>query len=269
VNLAVSNIAWTAAEDDAIAQLLAELGVKGLEIAPTRVWPAPLEATAAQIDEFRERWAAHGIGIVAMQALLFGRPDLVIFGSEDQRAATLKYLQRVMAMAARLGAKALVFGSPKNRQRGGMPIPEAEEIAAKFFAAAGAAAEAEGVTLCIEPNAEEYGCDFLVTTQEAVEFLERVPSKGIGLHLDAAMLKLNGEEPAGALRMAAPRLKYFHVSEPSLAVIGTAGVDHASTGRAVKASGYAGWKSIEMRAGEAGTNVANVRAAVEVARRHY
>jgi D-psicose/D-tagatose/L-ribulose 3-epimerase len=269
VNLAVSNIAWTAAEDEEIAELLAQLGVTGIEIAPTRVWPAPLDVTSAQIDDFRERWAAHGIEIVAMQALLFGRPDLVMFNSEGQRAATLEYLRWIMAMAARLGAKPLVFGSPKNRQRGNMPMSEAEEIAAKFFAEAGAAAEEEGVLLCIEPNAKEYGCDFLVTTQETLEFLKRVPSEGIGLHLDAAMLKLNGEEPASALRLGAARLKHFHVSEPSLAPVGAAGVDHAATGRAVKAIGYAGWRSIEMRAGEAGTNAANVRAAIEVARRHY
>jgi len=43
MNLSVSNIAWSAEEDESVYSLLRELGVSRLEIAPTRLWSSPAE----------------------------------------------------------------------------------------------------------------------------------------------------------------------------------------------------------------------------------
>ena len=53
-----------------------------------------------------------GVSVVALQALLFGRPDLVLFESPERRSATLDYLEGVLRLASWLGAGPLVFGSP-------------------------------------------------------------------------------------------------------------------------------------------------------------
>jgi len=39
MKLAVSNIAWPREQDAAVADLLREHGVRGIEVAPTKVWP--------------------------------------------------------------------------------------------------------------------------------------------------------------------------------------------------------------------------------------
>jgi D-psicose/D-tagatose/L-ribulose 3-epimerase len=52
--------------------------------------------------------------VFAAQALLFGRRDLTLFDDADTRQRTLDYLCIMVRVCARLGARALVFGSPKN-----------------------------------------------------------------------------------------------------------------------------------------------------------
>jgi sugar phosphate isomerase/epimerase len=269
VRLAISNIAWPAAADATIADVLRELGVSAIEVAPTMVWPHPLEAGEADAKRYREWWERRGIRIVAMQALLFGRPDLLVFADPEQHEQTLEYLRGIFRLAAWLGAGPLVFGSPKNRRAAHVPPSARLGLAAEFFRAAGDAAAAEGVVLCIEPNPREYDCDFVNTVAEARELVTAVASPGFALNLDAAAMTLAGDAPA-EVTLAAPR--HFHISEPWLAPIGTGGVDHDAFARALRVATYTGWTSIEMRATAEGGDPAaaeHVRRAVLLARERY
>ena len=116
MNLAISAIAWEPSEDDAAASILREHGFTGVELAPTKIFPRPHCAADAEIAACQEAWSRRGLRIVAMQALLFGRPELTVFG--EARKQTLEYLCGVARLGGRLGAGALVFGSPRNRARG-------------------------------------------------------------------------------------------------------------------------------------------------------
>src|SRR3990172_927424 len=115
MRLAASNIAWPEHDDAAMARLLPSLGYEGLEIAPTRVWPVPLATTGAERVTFRRFWESRGLRVVAMQALVFGRPDLRLFGPPDSREELARHLVGMIGLAADLGAHVLVFGSPRNR----------------------------------------------------------------------------------------------------------------------------------------------------------
>src|SRR5947209_7235161 len=79
LRLAASNIAWEPRDDDAVGELLRERDVTGVEIAPTKRWEKPLEVSKSELHAYRREWEARGFEIVALQALLFGRPDLQLF----------------------------------------------------------------------------------------------------------------------------------------------------------------------------------------------
>lgn len=247
MKLAISNIAWEPLHDQAVAHEMRNLGVSGLEVAPTRVWDRPLEATEADARAYREQWAGRGIEIVAMQALLYGRPDLLVFGDAADRRATLDYLAGIIQLAGWLGARSLVFGSPKNRSVGPMPADQAWDSAIQFFREAGETAEAVGVRLCIEPNPTEYSCDFVTRPAEAIALVREVGSPGFGLHLDSGAMTLSGDEPATVLAELAGSMSHFHISEPFLAPVGEGAVDHYAFAAALAAADYDGWRSIEMR----------------------
>jgi sugar phosphate isomerase/epimerase len=248
VKLAASNIAWPRDQDEAVAALLRRLGFEAVELAPTAIWPAPTEVSPSAAAEVRALWASHGLRISSLQALLFGHPELLIFGDDAAREATRRYLEKIIQLGGALGAEALVFGSPKNRARMGRSPEEAEEIAVRFFRELGRVAADAGTCLCLEPNPEIYGCDFITRVGEGLALVRRVDSPGFRLHLDSGGMTLAGEQVGPPLLEAMAAARHFHVSEPHLVPIGQGGADHAAMAGALRAAGYAHWCSVEMRA---------------------
>jgi sugar phosphate isomerase/epimerase len=74
-----------------------------------------------------------------------------------------------------------------------------------------------------------------------------VSAPGLGLHLDTGAMALAGEDPAEALPAARSLLDHVHVSEPNLAPIAPARIDHGRIGRTLRHMNYDGWIAIEMR----------------------
>lgn len=268
MRLAISNIAWQPHEDVAVRALMQSLGVQGLEVAPTKVWAEPLAASPHEIRAYRRFWASRGIEIVALQALLFGRSDLTLFGPSSVRAQTLEYLTGMVRLCAQLGAKVLVFGSPKNRLRQGLDDKTIDRQAVSFFRALADVAERHGVMFCIEPNPATYGCDFVTTAEEGIALVSAVDHPAFALHLDSGGMTLSGES-ATTIQTALPVLRHFHVSEPDLEALGARGVDHLGFGHALKTSGFQGWKSIEMRAASLKSCVQSIGSALEFALTRY
>ncbi|EPX60392.1 sugar or sugar nucleotide oxidoreductase [Cystobacter fuscus DSM 2262] len=269
MKLAASNIAWAREQNEDVARMLRELGFQGVELAPTAIWSEPLKATPEEIRVCREWWESRGLPIVAMQALLFGRADLTIFDDAATRAATREYLSGIIRLGGQLGAKALVFGSPKNRKVGARPRAEAEEIACEFFHALGEVALQHGTTLCVEPNPTVYACDFVTTSREGLELVRKVGSAGFCLHLDAGGITLSQESFDDRLLEALRSARHFHASESQLAPLGSGTVDHPRFVAALREVHYGHWVSVEMRSLAEDAGQHKLRAALTAARDVY
>ena len=77
-------------------------------------------------------------------------------------------------------------------------------------------------------------------------------------------MALASDDIASSIKNASEYLKHFHVSAPMLeAVNATTNIDHTTAAAALQEINYDGFVSIEMRAGEIGTNVDRVKAAIE------
>lgn len=269
MKIAISNIAWQIEEEEAISQILKDFGIKGVEIAPTKVWKNPLSATSDEIRSYKQFWNDRGIDIVAMQALLFGRPDLTIFESAEVRKKSFDYLSGMIRLGVQLGVNTLVFGSPKNRRIGDMKLEEAMEIAQSFFYELGEVAHQNGVIFCLEPNPAIYNCDFITDSQQGLDLVNRTNSQGFRLHLDAAGMTLSEEPIELSLSQSFSYLCHFHISEPYLGIVGDNVVDHKIFGQTLEQLNYSGWMSIEMKAQNAENNTPYVRQALETAIEYY
>ena len=170
---------------------------------------------------FVARWEDRGLPIVSLQSLLFGRPDLQLFAGDRERQALLDHLRRVADFAAAVGARALVFGSPKNRVRGQRSIEDAMHIARDAFRILAPHARDRGVVFCIEANPPPYGCDFITKTSEAVELCRLADDSSIRVNADLGGMILADEDPADAIARAAPFVGHVHASEPHLAQLST------------------------------------------------
>lgn len=242
----ISNIAWPREALDEGLDLARTLGLSSVEIAPFNVFGRwdDIEDDASRLRDAIEQ---RGLTCDALQGIVFNAPGVELFASDDSRARLASHLGGIAKLAGILGARACVYGAPKQRDPGDLPLDEAEAVAVRFFRSIGPVFAAEGTALAFEANARQYACRFATTIAEAVRLVEAIDVPGIGLQIDTGTLFLEDEDP-NVLLTAAPLAVHAHVSEPELQPTGTSGVDHAPIAEALKRSGYAGSLSIEMRA---------------------
>ncbi|MDB6119300.1 MAG: sugar or sugar nucleotide oxidoreductase [Verrucomicrobiaceae bacterium] len=246
MNYAVSNIAWPVAEDPEAYEMLSEEGVRHLEIAPPRFWPDLAQVTESEARQRARDVEKNGLLVCSFQSLLFGRPDLQVFG-EDGGKECRDYLCAICKLAGWMGAGAMVFGSPKNRLRGTLSLDEATRRAADFFRFVGDAAVANGTVLCLEPNPADYGGDFLLTTQQVAQLVYLVDSPGIRVNLDMGEAIMNEADVARTISDYLPLAGHFHASEAMLAPFNAKTPAHRLAAEALKAADYDGIVSLEMK----------------------
>lgn len=269
MRLAISNIAWDTAEDTVIAALLERFAVDAIDVAPGKYFPDPAVAADEDIARVKDWWAKHGIEITGMQALLFGTTGLNVFGPAQVQEAMLKHLDAVCLIGYGLGAKHLVFGSPKNRDRTGLSDQEALDAAVPFFRRLGDIAQGHGVVVCLEPNPSCYGANFMTTSTETAWVVEQVAHANIRMQFDTGALAINGEGPAAVLQSFAPLIGHIHASEPNLVPLGDGETDHAKVAAALASHLPSHVVSIEMLATKNEPHEVSIERALHLASGYY
>ena len=245
LKLAVSNIAWDEGSVDAIERL-AEAGVNGVEVAPGKIadWDS---LDFAAIRDFRRRCSDVGLVIPSFQAVLFGKPELRLLGTEQEFMGMVEHLRFVAALAAEAGANILVFGAPRNRARNGRDYDEAMALAEDRLGVLAEAVWQHGVAIGLEAVPSVYGCDFIESYREALRLVEAVDSPGLRFHLDGGCTVLNGDDVASAVREGGGRIAHVHISQPDLAGFEQPHPYHEKFSAALGEIRYGGWCCIEMR----------------------
>ena len=244
MQLSISNIAWERDEEPQIAELLRRLGVTAVDVAPGKYFPDVAVALDADIRKVRNWWEERDISIYGMQSLLFGTKGLNVFGDTDSQERLLQHLAHVCRVAGGLGAKRLVFGSPKNRDRSGLGDKEADAIALHFFGRLGDIARGHGVVITLEPNPVCYGTNWVIATKEAYAFVKELGNPGIAMQLDTGTVITNSEGTAEFSEVK-DTVGHVHLSEPGLLPLCLAPDKHNGVLRA--AAGIApGTVTIEM-----------------------
>jgi len=234
MRISVSNIAWDRQDDSAVVSLLAQNGVDAIDVAPGKYFGDFATASEEEISEVRRWWSDRGIEIVGMQALLFGTQGLNLFGEPSVRERMLTYLGHVCRIARGLGARFLVFGSPRNRDRSNLDNSATADIAHDFFRRLGDIAADQGTVICLEPNPPVYGANFMTDATTTAAVVRAVNHPAIRMQLDVGALTLNGESAAEVLATDADLVAHIHASEPELKVLGDCGTDHGPVSSAIR-----------------------------------
>lgn len=234
MRLGISNIAWDVAEDNEIASLLNEYQIDSIDIAPGKYFAEPKAASKQEILQVKEWWQVRGIEITGMQALLFGTVGLNVFGNKNSQKMLLDHLESVCRIAGTLGARRLVFGSPKNRDRAGIDDKDASDIAIEFFHVLARIAENYDVVICLEPNPVCYGANFMTTTDETAEIVKGVAHHALKMQFDTGAVTVNKEDAAAILRSYLDLIGHIHLSDPQLLPIGDGTTDHSTISHVLK-----------------------------------
>jgi len=217
MRLSISNIAWNTDQDQDVVELLHRFEIDAIDVAHSKYFKSPQNVTVKEIQEVKSWWKNRGIDIIGMQALLFGTSDLNVFGSDEVQSKMLNHLTAICQIGEGLGAKKLVFGSPKNRDREGLSDAEVTSISNSFFRQLGDIANSCNVTICLEPNPKDYGANFMTTNADTLQVVKEINHPNIQMQLDTGAISMNAENPTEVVSKCAPFVGHVHASEPLLA----------------------------------------------------
>ncbi|MFI3169775.1 MAG: sugar phosphate isomerase/epimerase family protein [Faecalibacterium sp.] len=247
LKLAASNIGW-AKEDDAIVYAkMKELGYTGLEIAPTRIFPAPAYDYIRQVPLFAAYiYQEYGFTIPSMQSILNGKTENLF--DEAGAYSLTATLDEAFHFARACRCENLVFGCPRNRS-----IPEglSPEAADAFFGECGTLAAKQEVTLALETVPPCYNTNFLNNTADTFAYVKRLGAPGLSVNLDIGAMLTNGEKLADIVNDLS-LVSHVHISEPGLAPVVEHSI-HKELALLLKGLGYQGYVSVEMKTTDAAT----------------
>ena len=239
--LAISNIAWSGENDAAAFDLMHRYGFVGLEIAPTRIFPEnPYQQVEAARSWSQELKTKHGFVVPSMQSIWYGRKENIFVSAQD-REALLDYTRSAIDFAAACGISNLVFGCPRNRN---MPDNANPDDGIAFFGDIARYAVKCGCVIGLEANPPLYNTNYINTTAQALDIIERVSHPGLQLNLDLGTVIANGESH-DILKNRVKLIHHIHVSEPGLKVIERRDL-HRELAKLLRDGEYNGFVSIEM-----------------------
>jgi D-psicose/D-tagatose/L-ribulose 3-epimerase len=263
VRFSISNIAWETPHDEQVCDILQRHGVDAIDIAPGKYFPDFVAASAEHIARVRSWWSERGIEIIGMQSLLFGTQGLNLFSEPDVQQRMLNHLQEVCRIGDGLNARRLVFGSPRNRDRSGLSDEQAFEKAISFFRRLAEVAQRHGVIICLEPNPECYGSNFMTSSAETAAVVEAVAHPAIRMQFDTGALSINGESPSTICSEFRFLIGHVHASEPQLVPVGPGATEHAASAAALHEFLPDAPVTIEMLTNSTDDPMAAVEASVE------
>lgn len=217
MKLAISNIAWDKENNEQVYKLMQKYWFTWLEIAPTKIFDDFTKTTKEEKESFVNNLKKYNIKVVAMQSLLFWKPELKLF-EENWRKLLFDYLVKLIDFWSEIWVKSFIFGSPKNRIYETITKNKAIEIATEFFKKIWDYANSKWVYICIEPNPEIYWWNFMCKTRETLDFVKNINNYWIKLHLDLWTIIINNED-LNIIKEAKSYITHFHISEPHLEVI--------------------------------------------------
>ena len=227
-------------------EVAAALGYDGLEVAPfTLDAEAPHLLPEPRRAELRRLAAEAGMPITSLHWLLVAPPGLSICTDDEALLArTREVMQRLIGLAADLGASVLVHGSPAQR-----PVRSASDAARaeETMRLAGEWAAAAGVTYCLEPL-DAGQTSWARTVEEAAGVVRRAAVPGLAAMLDVSAAGNGEAEDVPALLdrwLPTGLVRHVHLNDRNRRGPGQGGDRFGPILSALRRNGYGGWCAVE------------------------
>ncbi len=230
--------------------IVGDAGYTGIEIAPfTLVNEGVIEIAPAQRKEMVKAMTDNGLVCAGLHWLLAPPPTGLHFTCPNDRfrAKSVDYLNQLIDFCGDLGGKALIFGSPKQRNTVGISIDEAKKHLADGLAAVADHAQNRSVQVLIEPL-DKTQTDVVNITAEAMELVEKIDHPAIQTMFD---FHNTADETLSFDAIITKYFKYIqhvHIQEMDGQYLGTgnAATEYVKAFQTLKDLGYNKWVSLEV-----------------------
>jgi D-psicose/D-tagatose/L-ribulose 3-epimerase len=228
--------------DGAIATLVPRVRSFGFDVIEL-----PVEDAAGwDPDAARELLDRHGLRATTCAVMPPGR-DLLV-DDPDVLRATADYVRAAVDVAARVGSPVLagpIYSAVGRTWRldGDERRAATSALVERLRPLADHAGE-RGVTLALEPL-NRFETSFMNTAEQAMEVVERLDERSVGVLLDTFHMNIEERDPAGAIRTCAGRLVHVHACGCDRGAPGGDHIDWPAIAAALRETGYAGAVVIE------------------------
>jgi sugar phosphate isomerase/epimerase len=225
----------------------AECGYTGIEIAPFTLATYADRITTEQRAEVRRLAEEFELEVIGLHWLLAKTEGFHVTSPDKEvRRRTADYVGHLARLCAELGGKVLVFGSPLQRNLlPGVSRDQGMELAAEVIRAALPVLEQTDTVLALEPLGP-HETNFLVTTAETVELMERIASPHVRLHLDCKAMATESEPIPALIRRYHRVMAHFHANDANRQGPGFGELDFVPILEALGEVDYGGWVSVEV-----------------------
>jgi sugar phosphate isomerase/epimerase len=256
MKLAFSTNAYLRFPFEKAAQRLAAIGYRGIEIMADvpHAWPAFLPEEHKQTIKGtlkKHNLAISNVNAFMMNAINDARqrywhpswiePDL------HYRQVRIDHTKRALTLARELGAPCITTepGGPVEK---GASWSAALNLFVEGLKPVLDHAEQEGVLLLVEPEP-----DLLIErADQFLELMQHLDSPAVGLNFDIGHFYCVGDDPAATVPRLAKFTRHYHLEDIAATrvhhhlVPGEGAIDFAATLRAIRATGYDGWITVEL-----------------------
>ena len=209
------------------AQRLAKLGYDGMELLgdPGQFQPAEVNRIAAD----------HGLRVISLTPL----NEDILHPDPPTRKRGIDYYFRLLDFAKAVGSPIVCCHGAVGRIRPVTTYDEEWKLYVDAVRQIGRRAEELGLDMAMEVL-NRYEAHLLLTSEEAVRFVEEVGSSRVGVLLDAYHMNIEEKDPRSAIFKARKHLKLFHVADSNRQAVGRGHTDFIGVVRALKDIGYGG-----------------------------
>lgn len=243
MKLSVSNLAWPIDETDWCLDQLVNHGIKGVEIAPLKVFDSWESISVEGIAKVRKKYNDLGLEISSFQAITFGASDLALLNDKAKVDNFLRHMEKVAWLLSELGGENAVFGSPGLRKDAN--YDENELI--NLFKSIDLIFAKYKVNFVWETVPNYYGCNLLNNIQDTDTFFNRIELNNVGRHFDTGCQHLSGDlEDINRCIDFIGNSKHLHISEVDLNNFSNPAKYNKDTAEVIKKHYHGEWCVLEM-----------------------
>ena len=177
-------LAYEGLDFKAQCQIISDIGLDGIEIAPGTLGKNPLALGDAEIANMREAMDATGLQMTGLHWLLTSWPKLSITDASCAKE-TIAVLCGLVDLCANLGGKVMVHGSPQQRVIDPSDYATAFATAREVFKPVAEHAAQRRLVYCIEPL-DPGQTAFVNTVAQGAELADAVASPAFATMIDTS-----------------------------------------------------------------------------------
>jgi D-psicose/D-tagatose/L-ribulose 3-epimerase len=228
--------------------VMAKLGYDGVEIAPVTLSSEPHLLPTARRKEIVKLANDAGVPVTGLHYLMVAPQGLSITAKDPAvRQTTFEVMRGLVQLCADLGGKLMIHGSPAQRQLEPGDEADSYKRGIEYFAAAGEAARAAGVTYLLEPLAKDHTA-FVNSVAEAVKIVREIGNPGLQTMIDCSAAGRSEEQSVPELIhqwMSSGAIRHIHLNDANRRGPGEGEMKFAPIVAALKAANYSGIAAIE------------------------